>query len=863
MRPKSPPLPTDSLDTSRTLSTATQLASTGFIALIVTVFALVCTALVYFCLEINERQLVHSKGDATNAIEARSDKIGTAVKDYAFWADAYDRTTGRIDLQWAYAGDNIGASLYETYLLDGVFIVGPHGATRYAVVRGELSNETATQWLGPELDALLAAAWEESVNDEPVQGFFSVNGIPAIVSAAVIRPSPEYADFQRLSVLIYVDLLNANGLSAIAQAFDLPGLQATLGAQDMAGQPSIVVQTALGEPVTFVWQVRAMGTDLLYRILPMLVVLGLAAALVVWYLRDHVQRAAQAVDRAQRALLASEQRFRGVSEASSDWIWETDLEHRLTYLSERFVDATGFPMADWLGRPLHELLGYDPRTFDTVAAESAAAANGRRHIRCELFNHANARRYCQLATRPITDGERVIGYRGTVCDVTDEIEAKARIEHLSQHDALTGLANRHQLGRYLSHRLSDGVSADQPIYLLVIDLDRFKPVNDTLGHAAGDFVLREVAKLLKSCVRDTDMVARLGGDEFVVVINGCVSADQATMLCDRILDRINQPLQFGGQDINVGASIGIAAAPHDGTVPDDLLRFADIALYEAKAAGRNTRRFYEPTMNQRILERRRLETDLRNALRRKEFVLDYQPRFDATSQRLMGAEALVRWNHPEQGRIQPMSFIPVAEESGLIVELSDWVLRTACSHAVSWEPGLIVSVNLSPLEFQRDDLVSRIERVLVETAIDPSRLELELTENVLLDDAAGALDTMTRLKRLGVRLSMDDFGTGYSSLSYLRTYPFDCLKIDRSFVSNIDASGSDEAIVEAIVSMGRALSLTVVAEGIETASQLAKIAGLRCDQAQGFHLERPLSPERFAALRLSQPIASALPSVPV
>lgn len=863
MRTDSPSLPMNAPDTSRTLSTATQLASTGFVALIVAVFALVCTALVYFCLEINERQLVHSKGDATNAIEARRDKIGTAVKDYAFWADAYERTTEQIDLQWAYAGDNIGASLYGTYRLDGVFIAGPHGATRYAVVRGEISNETATQWLGADLDVLLAAAREGSVDDEPVQGFFSVNGVPAIVSAAVIRPSPEYVDFHQLSVLIYVDLLDADGLSAIARDFELPDLQAALGEREMAGQPSIVAQTPIGGPVTFTWQVKAMGTDLLYRFLPMLMVLCLAAAMVVWYLRDRIRRAAWTVDTAQRALLASEQRFRGVSEASSDWIWETDLEHRITYLSDRFVDATGLPAGDWIGRQLHELLRYDPRAFDTAMMESGAANSVRRHIRCELFNHAGARRHCQLATRPITEGERVIGYRGTVCDMTDELEAKARIEHLSQHDALTGLANRHQLGRYLSHRLGEGVLPDHPVYLLVIDLDRFKPVNDTLGHAAGDFVLREVAKLLKNCVRETDMVARLGGDEFVVVINGCVSGDQATVLCDRILERINQPLQFAGQDINVGASIGISAAPHDGTAADELLRFADIALYEAKAAGRNTRRFYEPNMNQRILERRKVETDLRNGLRRNEFVLEYQPRFDATSQRLMGAEALVRWNHPEQGRMQPMSFIPVAEESGLIIELSDWVLRTACTHAASWEPGLIVSVNLSPVEFQRDDLVSRIEQVIVATAIDPSRLELELTENVLLDDAAGALDTMTRLKRLGVRLSMDDFGTGYSSLSYLRTYPFDCLKIDRSFVSNIDANGSDEAIVEAIVSMGRALSLTVVAEGIETASQLAKIAGLRCDQAQGFHLERPLSLERFAALRLSQPLASASTSVPI
>jgi len=276
-----------------------------------------------------------------------------------------------------------------------------------------------------------------------------------------------------------------------------------------------------------------------------------------------------------------------------------------------------------------------------------------------------------------------------------------------------------------------------------------------------------------------------------------------------------------------------------------LLRYADIALYEAKSSGRNLFRFYEPAMNERIMARRQLEMDMRQALQRHEFRLDFQPRYDAASQRIVGAEALVRWLHPARGLLSPASFIPLAEETGLIVELSDWVLGEACANALEWGDGLMVSVNLSPVEFQRDDLVERIAAVLDRTGIAPQRLELEITESVMLEDAAAALITMNQLKTLGIRLSMDDFGTGYSSLSYLRSYPFDGIKIDRSFIAELDQSQSSEAIVHAIVSMGHALSLTVTAEGIETVAQLGKLTELACDQAQGFYLGRPMAQTLF------------------
>jgi diguanylate cyclase (GGDEF)-like protein/PAS domain S-box-containing protein len=828
-------------------------ASLSFFALITLIFTLAGWMLFDLCARIDAQQREHSEADAQRALETRQDKLGRVLTDYSFWLEAYARTSSKVDVNWAYEEDNVGPSLYSEYGVNGAFILAPSGITRYAVVGGGRSKMQLETWLGDDQARLLALARERSAKDGYAQGYFLVDGKPASVMVAVIRPDATYQDFKRLSYMVFVDILTPDKLAQLGQTFELHGLTAQAGELPATEQrPTLIVRSDPGIAVTFNWTVHGMGHQLLAQFLPLLALMCGLAWLLVWYLRRRIALAARQTDLAEDALRHSEQRFRTVSEASSDWIWEADAEQQLIYLSERFVAVTGFSREDWLGRPLHELLDYPPSQIDEVARTPLAAGRVRRPLRCEMHDAQGKLRFCQLSAQAIVTGGLLAGFRGTVCDVTEEIEAKARIEHISQHDALTGLANRHQLHRYLAQRFAEGVNAGQPLHLLTLDLDRFKPVNDSLGHGAGDKVLCQVSRELRASVREDDLVARIGGDEFVVAVNGCQSAEQVSLLCSRILDGIGRTIRIDEHDINIGASIGIATAPQDGHSAEDLLRYADIALYEAKAAGRNTMRFYEPSMNQRILERRQLETELRQGLQRLEFELDFQPRFDASSQRLLGAEALVRWNHPTRGRLAPAQFIGVAEETGLILGLSDWVLREACSQAVAWAPDLIVSINLSPLEFQRDDLVARIRTVLECTGIAPERVELELTENVLLDDADGALELMKKLKDLGVRLSMDDFGTGYSSLSYLRTYPFDCLKIDRSFVSNIEVSESNAAIVEAIVSMGRALSLTVVAEGIETAGQLARIADLKCDQAQGFHLQRPLSQARFAALREGQ-----------
>jgi diguanylate cyclase (GGDEF)-like protein/PAS domain S-box-containing protein len=570
---------------------------------------------------------------------------------------------------------------------------------------------------------------------------------------------------------------------------------------------------------------------------------------MTWVILRRTTAAALALDAShtslldsQNALATSEARFRDVVEASSDWVWEIDADWRFTYLSERFESVTGLARQAWLGAAMSDLL-------DTEAGllSQWLSTPGRRvdiSVQCRYMDAQGQERTTRLSAREMPCG----GFRGTATDVTEEVESRRRIEYLSQHDTLTGLPNRTRLHAFLDGKLKALPTAEQPLVMLSLDLDRFKPVNDLLGHAAGDRVLNEVSGRLADCVRHGDLVARVGGDEFVLILSEAGTPDEVESLCSRLIESIEQTIKIDEQEVFISASIGIAMAPNDASDATELLRYADIALYEAKAAGRNTWRFYSGEMNTRIIERRRLESDLRFAIKHAELRLHFQPRYRIADGQMVGAEALVRWQHPVRGLIAPDTFIPIAEESGLILSLSDWVLETACACAAQWPDTLFVSVNLSPTEFKRGNLVERVRYALDASGIDPARLELEMTESVMLEDAVGALEVMRTLKQLGIRIAMDDFGTGYSSLSYLRAFPFDGLKIDRSFLTRLEDSADDKAIIQAIVGLGRALALTVTAEGIETAEHLALLKAVDCEEGQGYFLSRPLDLNAFNSL---------------
>ncbi|QYE35596.1 EAL domain-containing protein [Polymorphobacter sp. PAMC 29334] len=420
--------------------------------------------------------------------------------------------------------------------------------------------------------------------------------------------------------------------------------------------------------------------------------------------------------------------------------------------------------------------------------------------------------------------------------------------HRARRDALTGLANRKALRDRLVERLTNVARTGQAAALLYIDLDRFKAVNDTLGHPIGDTLLRKVAERFKSATRDGDIVARLGGDEFAVIQSDTPQPAGAQALATRLVDLIGRAYAIDGHLLHIGASVGVAIAPIDGREPDVLLKNADLALYRAKAEGRGCYRMFAPEMADHLPARRALETDLRRALALKQLQLLYQPQYNLASKLIIGFEALIRWHHPTRGVVPPEEFIPLAEEISIIGAIGEWVLRTACKQAAAWPVPVTIAVNLSPVQFRGGKLAETVTSALAQSQLDAHRLELEITEGALLNDTNDVLKTLNRLREVGVAVTMDDFGTGYSSLGYLQKFPFDKIKIDQCFVRDIDSHVERQAIFRAVTGLAAALRMKTIAEGVETEGELACVGAAGCDEVQGYLTGRPISAEATMAL---------------
>ena len=475
---------------------------------------------------------------------------------------------------------------------------------------------------------------------------------------------------------------------------------------------------------------------------------------------------------------------------------------------------------------------YPGRTFEDVWAQRRAFIETRQ-TDTMLIELANGQ-LISVVHCPMPNG----GWVATYEDVTDRRAADAKISHMARHDALTGLPNRLVLTERIEQALIETGRRAQSS-LMCLDLDGFKRVNDTLGHSVGDELLKAVSERLLACVREGDTVARLGGDEFAIVQVGIARPEDAKILAERIIAAIQEPFLVSNHQVMVGVSIGLALMPNDGKHQASLLKNADIALYRAKSEERGTFCFFEADMDARLQLRRQLELDLRAGLERKEFELFYQPLVNLASKQVVGFEALIRWRHPERGMVSPGEFIPVAEEIGLIVPLGEWVIQQACAEAASWPGDMKVAVNLSPCQFRSKNLVPTVAHSLEETGLAASRLELEVTETVLLQDNEITLAMLHELRALGARISMDDFGTGYSSLSYLRSFPFDKIKIDQSFVRDLSRREDSIHIVRAIKSLCSGLGMTTTAEGVETEEQFDKICAEGCTEVQGFLFSPP------------------------
>ncbi|MEZ5931792.1 MAG: EAL domain-containing protein [Alphaproteobacteria bacterium] len=455
-------------------------------------------------------------------------------------------------------------------------------------------------------------------------------------------------------------------------------------------------------------------------------------------------------------------------------------------------------------------------------------------------------RFLQIEDNPMPSG----GFVRTSTDVTDRKRHEAHILHLAQHDSLTGLPNRMLFHDRLDQALHLAQRKRGRLAVLLLDLDRFKTINDTLGHDAGDRLLQQTSERLRACIRGSDMLARLGGDEFVIIQMELRQKSDADVLAERIKDAFREGFDLGGQHVHVGTSIGIAIAAPGRQGPEsagELLRHADLALYQAKFKMRGGHCFFEEGMNARIQRRKLLEHDLRAALTERQLELHYQPQLDLRTGRMTGVEALLRWHHPKRGLVPPADFIPLAEESDLIVAIGEWVLGEACAQAAAW-PSLTMAVNLSPIQFMRSDLVETVETVLARTGLPAARLELEITESAWLADCDKTMATLNRLRDLGVRVALDDFGTGYASISYLLRFPFDKIKIDRSFIQGLDRVTEANAVVHALIGLGRSIGMRASAEGVETPAQIEHLRKEGCEEVQGFYYGEPVLAQKIGTM---------------
>ena len=527
-----------------------------------------------------------------------------------------------------------------------------------------------------------------------------------------------------------------------------------------------------------------------------------------------------------------------------------DADARLVFCNQRYIEMYGLsPDIVCPGRGLRELLDHrkaggtfcgDPETHAAALAEEIAEGKASSSI----VESTDGRVFAIVRT-PVPGG----GWIATHEDITDRQRAEERIVHMARHDALTDLPNRTLLRERLEYELRR-VKRGQSLAMLCLDLDHFKSVNDTLGHPVGDELLKVVAERLRGCTRAPDTIARLGGDEFAIVMTGVEDPADAVALAKRIRESITRPYFIDGHQILADISIGISVAPVDALEADLLMKNADMALYGAKADGRGTYRFFEPEMDARMKARRELDMDLRNALVRDEFELYYQPLVNLQTNEITAFEALLRWNHPVRGLISPADFIPIAEETGLIIPLGEWVLRRACRETANWPANIKVAVNLSPVQLKSRNLTEVVIEALETSGMPANRLQLEITETVLMQNTFNTLATLEKLRALGVQIALDDFGTGYSSLSYLRSFPFDKIKIDRSFIQDLSNGAEPLAIVHAVAGLAKSLNMISTAEGVETRQQLETLQSLGCVEMQGYLFSRARPPAEIVRMFL-------------
>ncbi len=804
-----------------------------------------------------------SIGAMRAGIDERASQLDRVVKDYAWWNEAVDAIQVRNDREWAEA--RLGAYLYGTHEYDWAFVVAPDGSTFHAAYQGDTVAEDIGGALGDGLwHRLVDQALAAVSKGEPmaVHGFLRMrDGAMGIGSAAAIMPETSWTGAPPPGapyVLVVVRQLSPTWFSELANALEIG--EPTFEPMDRPTRSTPATRDGLGgaswwqsltrigavAPATLdlvgpdrgksvgraIWLPRRPGTEYMVSLAPSL---ALAFALFVafgWSALRHSRTSTVAI-------VESEDRFRDVADASSDWIFEADVEGRITWISGRFIALTGIAFREIEGRAITDLLL--PMAGEDRSAELDEAMRDKRLFRgiprCYLDQEGRPRAL-RVSGKPSRDhaGQHV-GWRGTATDVTVEIEARKTAEFLSGHDALTGALNRQGLLDGMTGLIEAARRLGQAAGLLMLDIDRFKEVNDVHGPIVGDQLIRAVAQRLTDLARPGDVVARPGADEFVLVRPTAGDAHDVQRLAKALQDRLTVPLTVGEQELTITVSVAAIMLPDEADTAERALQIAGMVMSRAKEDGRGALRFFEPGMDARLQARKALERDLAKAIDHHEFEVFYQPKMNARTRELAGVEALIRWRHPQHGLIAPGLFIPVAEETRMIAQIGRWVLEQACRDAAAWG-GIQVAVNLSPAQFTDDDLLDTVASALRHSGLPPAQLEVEITEGVLLANNARSNEMMNQFVEMGVHLAMDDFGTGYSSMSYLTKFRFNKIKIDRSFVQALDRGG--EAIILAIVGMTRSLGIKSCAEGIETEEQMAALRVMGIDEVQGYLFGKPM-----------------------
>jgi diguanylate cyclase (GGDEF)-like protein/PAS domain S-box-containing protein len=644
-----------------------------------------------------------------------------------------------------------------------------------------------------------------------------------------------------------------DGPDVLLLDFKLPGMNALDVVREVRHERGlalpIIVITGHGDETSAAQTLKLGATDYLVKQDDLLHRLPVAIE-NAWYRAQ--------LERERGALRESEERFRQMADAIGDVFWLSDPQRQVAlYVSPAFERIWRMPVAavyaDWQAWLAH--VHEDDR--GALRARMDDLSQAKLELEFRVCPPGDEMRYVHMRVYVVRDGAgRFVRRAGVIQDVTERKAQEARIEHLAYHDSLTGLPNRAMLMDRLAQALSQAQRLDQQVAVLFIDLDRFKLVNDSLGHPVGDRLLQEIARRLKATLRENDTVARVGGDEFQVVVCNVAGSVDAARIAEKLMRTLGEPFVLEDQELHVTASLGVSLFPRDGASGELLLKYADTALYEAKGEGRNAYRFFSPEMNAQAHGRLRLENDLRRAVERHELELHYQPQLDLATGEVCAVEALVRWRHPVRGLVLPNAFIPMAEETGLVLGIGEWVLNEACCQVAQWQregladnlSPLRVAVNISARQLQRPGLDGAVRRALSLSGLPAECLELEITESSMMLDPLHAQSVLQSLRELGVLLSIDDFGTGYSSLAYLKRLPLDRLKIDRSFIGGIPSDSDDAAIVETIIVMTHKLGLRVIAEGVETLEQRLQLVRQGCDEMQGFLLAHPVPAEELPAL---------------